>query len=299
MTARRLLVWLFSLFGLAGLNAGLSDASATTVPVLPDAIYQGFVPIETAPDQANLLDHPGTYSQVYNDVNKPTGSFEVSITLAGALSPYASAGVTGEESASGKLFYYFEIVGPGGATPVNLDVTASLSATSYGDGSAGAAMLIEQVSGVSFVYSSGGTACSNEFPCTVTGANWAVCSNNEGQAYCGVERKSLPLSTTEQLYANTIYVAELATSAEAPDPRVAYSATGEGAKGVADPHFAVDSSTPDAADYSLVFSSGIGNAANLTTPTVPEPATWILLVFGFAGTGLLRRSRSQRAPSVA
>jgi hypothetical protein len=31
MTARRLLVWLFSLYGLVGLNAGLSGAGAATV----------------------------------------------------------------------------------------------------------------------------------------------------------------------------------------------------------------------------------------------------------------------------
>jgi hypothetical protein len=250
-------------------------------------------------DQFNYLSNCAprcVYSQTISDQNNLSNSYEVSITALGGPSPYVSAGVTGGTSASGSLFYYFEIVGPGGATPVNLDVTASLFATSYGDGAAGAAMLIEQVSGVSFVYSSGGTACSNEVPCAVTGANWAVCAVNA--PYCGQIPTTLPVSTTESLYANTVYVAELAASAEEPDPLVTYSGIG-GGKGVVDPHFAVDSSTPDAADYSLAFSSGIGNAANLTTPTVPEPATWILLVFGFAGTGLLRRSRSQRAPSVA
>jgi hypothetical protein len=290
MTARRVFVGLLGVFGLAILGADSSGAGAQS---LPAAIYQGYGPNQPAFNSPPELTHAGTYAQTYNDLSDPFASYQFSVTLAGAPSPYVSAGVTsgsGTTYASGDLFYSFEIVGGAGATPVKLDVTASLFATSYGDGSGGAGMLIEQVSGVSFVYSSAGTACSIEAPCGIPGGgDWAVCSVNEAPGDCGSEPKSWAISAQESLYANTIYDVELSASTAAPDPLVKYIATG-GGKGVADPHFAIDPSTPDPSAYSLAFSAGIGNSSVAPT-TVPEPSTWILFGVGFAGAGLLRFSR--------
>jgi hypothetical protein len=286
MSARRVLVGLFSMFGLGILGADVSSAGAAS---LPAAIYKGYAPNPPSVGSPPELTHPGTYSQTYNSLIDPLGSYQFSITLAGAPSPFASAGVASGDSqisASGQLAYYFEIVGPAGQTPVRVDLTASLFATSYGDGSGGAVMQIQQVSGVSFVYSSAGTACTNEAPCAVVGADWGACSVNEAPGDCGGEPTSVAVSTKESLYSNTTYVVELAASAEAFDPLVKYSASG-GGKGVVDPHVAIDPSTPDAAAYSLAFSAGIGNSL---APAVPEPPSWILLSVGFAGAGLLRFS---------
>jgi hypothetical protein len=283
MAAQRVLVWLLSLFGLAVLGADVSRAGA---PVLPAAVYKGYAPIPPISGTPAQLTHAGTYSQTYNS---PLGSYQVSITLAGAPAPYASAGVTSGDSASGQLFYYFEIVSNGGGAtpaPVTLDVTASLLASSYGPGGASAAMQIEQVSGISFVYSSGGTNCSNELPCAVKGANWGACSLVEAPAYCGVEPTSVILSRAkESLDSNTIYLVELAAGAETPDPRVANRTSG-GGKGVVDPYFAIDPSAPEG--FSLAFSPDIKNSP---TAGVPEPSSWILLSVGFAGAGFFRFSR--------
>jgi len=58
-----------------------------------------------------------------------------------------------------------------------------------------------------------------------------------------------------------------------------------------DPYFSVAPGTPNLGEYSLVFSSGVGNPPIATG--VPEPSTWALLLIGFAGLGFaaFRRSR--------
>ena len=51
-----------------------------------------------------------------------------------------------------------------------------------------------------------------------------------------------------------------------------------------DPMITIDPSTPDASAYSIAFSP------NLTsTGAIPEPCTWVLLLAGFGGLGLMRR----------
>jgi hypothetical protein len=57
-----------------------------------------------------------------------------------------------------------------------------------------------------------------------------------------------------------------------------------------DPYFAIDPSTPDAAGYTLAFSSGIGNAP---IPTPLPAAAWLLLS-GLGGMIVLARRRVAR-----
>jgi hypothetical protein len=59
MTARGVLAWLLSLFGLVVLDA---DVSAAGTPKLPDAVYKGFAPGMPGPDAIPNLAHPGTIS---------------------------------------------------------------------------------------------------------------------------------------------------------------------------------------------------------------------------------------------
>jgi hypothetical protein len=47
-----------------------------------------------------------------------------------------------------------------------------------------------------------------------------------------------------------------------------------------DPYFFIDPSSPDAGQYSIVTSFGIGNAE---PGAVPEPSTWAMMLLGFAG----------------
>jgi hypothetical protein len=95
MTAQRVLVWLLSLFVLAAVGAETSDAGAQG---LPAAIYQGYAPNEPTFNSPPELTHPGTFAQTYNSLIDPFGSYQFSITLAGAPSPFASAGVTSGDS---------------------------------------------------------------------------------------------------------------------------------------------------------------------------------------------------------
>jgi hypothetical protein len=58
-----------------------------------------------------------------------------------------------------------------------------------------------------------------------------------------------------------------------------------------DPYFAIAPGTPDADQYSLIFSPGVGN---LPLAAVPEPSTWVMLALGFAGVGFAGSRRAQR-----
>lgn len=63
-----------------------------------------------------------------------------------------------------------------------------------------------------------------------------------------------------------------------------------------DPYFSVAPGTPDASDYSFVFSAGIGNAP---IASIPELPVWALLGVGFMILGALRPSRKISAEIFA
>jgi hypothetical protein len=62
-----------------------------------------------------------------------------------------------------------------------------------------------------------------------------------------------------------------------------------------DPFLSVSPSCDCASDFNLVLSDGINNNA----PTVPEPATWTLMLIGFAGLGAAAYHRTKGAHPVA
>ena len=73
-----------------------------------------------------------------------------------------------------------------------------------------------------------------------------------------------------------------------------FSQDANSASAFADPMISIDLSTPNAGDYSLVFSDGVGNSVG-ATGGVPEPAAWALMVAGFGLAGLRLRRRSRLA----
>jgi hypothetical protein len=73
--------------------------------------------------------------------------------------------------------------------------------------------------------------------------------------------------------------------------------TGGQAFASVDPAIFVDPNFIDASLYSIELSPGVGNGVPGTTPAVPEPATWVMLLLGFAGIafGGCRRAGDLRA----
>jgi hypothetical protein len=67
------------------------------------------------------------------------------------------------------------------------------------------------------------------------------------------------------------------------------------ASGSVDPYFQIDASTPDASNYSLVFSAGIGNAPQ----PVPLPASAWLMLSALGGLAMVGRKRSSRVAQFA
>ena len=57
------------------------------------------------------------------------------------------------------------------------------------------------------------------------------------------------------------------------------------ASAILDPYFAIDPSNADPSAYSILTSPGIGNAPSTGVPGTPEPSTWAMMLFGFAGLG--------------
>jgi hypothetical protein len=71
------------------------------------------------------------------------------------------------------------------------------------------------------------------------------------------------------------------------------SAPSLAASATIDPTFTV--SPDDASDYLLTFSGSIGDVASST----PEPATWAMMLIGFAGLGAAVRFRRGHAGATA
>jgi hypothetical protein len=58
-----------------------------------------------------------------------------------------------------------------------------------------------------------------------------------------------------------------------------------------DPYLSIAAGTPNADQYSFIFSPGVGNQP---LPPIPEPSTWVMLLTGFIGTGSIAFRRSRR-----
>jgi hypothetical protein len=259
----------------------------STLPAVagvPAAFYRGNA---QDPGSNVTLSTPGAASNNYTD---PTGGLDASsyaISLAGTPTPAVTASITSnytpytDVSASAQVFYYFEIADSTGSTaqtPVTADVTAALSASSFGDGVGGSIFQIQQIS-----YISGSTVCTAGTPCAVQ--SWFACAAEDPFQCAATTPVALNVSTTESLFSNTVYAVELSATASV---NVFVASPSGTAGGFVDPGFGIDPTTPNASDYSFLFSDGIGNPGIGSSP-VPIPASLTLLTLGLASLGVIRR----------
>jgi len=271
--------------GIAAAVQAVPFTLLATMPALagvPPAVYTGNA---FDPGSVANLSNAGSAGHAYTD---PTGGLDASsysMSLAGTPDPAVSANIVfnytpyTDVNASAQVRYYFEITNSTGSTdqmPVTADVAAYLSASSFGDGLGGATFQIQQLS-----YISGSTVCSTGAPCAVQ--SWFACAAQDPFRCAASTPVSLYVNTTESLFSNTQYVVQLSAVASVNYSVASPSGT---AGGFVDPGFGIDPATLNAADYSFLFSDGIGNQG---PAPVPLPASITLLGLGLAGLGAMRR----------
>jgi hypothetical protein len=193
----------------------------------------------------------------------------------GPSNPSAAAGSSGVIGARSQLDYYFTIVGPSaGPVPIFLSGTAHLSY--IGSGLAAAGLFANNHLNQRVIGTSIECAAPTAYPVAFT-----ECGQ---QDFLATALFDSFISDGPTTYSGKITMTALvgltdyigSTSAQAwIDPLISI-----------DPTFLA--SNPG---YSVVISAGIGNA-----PAVPEPASWALMIGGFALAGAAIR---QRKASIA
>jgi hypothetical protein len=185
-------------------------------------------------------------------------------------------GVTDIAAGSGEisLKYWYEIGGPNGAN-VNIDVTGMVEAFGFPFPDPGTAWA--GVSGSIGTPPSGfyAQACASfEAPGCPVGANF-------GETNFSTEI-NVPTNTFEWIF--------LDVRADGQDYGSEFNAQ-------ADPIISIDPSVSDPQDFQILVSPDVMNGS---PPTVPEPATWAMLLVGFSGLGAaLRTARGRRREAAS
>ena len=229
--------------------------------------YDTSFPLSPTP----TTDAPGTYTAGGSDTG---GSITTTLTGSGFPGPFVSASASGVGDGFGvlrecriDLTYYVEIVGPPGL------VTVGVEATGRATGSAENPLL----------YSGTGFAAVqvNGYAGSMV-TDFATADNSSD---------SFNLSTTIQESANSEFEVILNSAAN-----VTTSVGAASGSGFADPYFFIPITDPNASDYTILTSDGIGNSP---VPEVPEPSTWAMMLLGLAGIafGGYRTSRKVAAAS--
>jgi hypothetical protein len=252
----------------ASLFAAPLAASANTVITLPNATWSGFINVPSFPPKT-LTTTPVTGPGL---VQGGLGNSYAGVSSAPIPSPKIHARVGGVDLAeiSGgqahlNIEYFMEIVGPGnGLAPLN--VVGGGGVSSF-NGGVGSASLDLRTPG--HEYSAGVTSTNGQltFADATNGLNLNL-----------PDGSSFSINGTGMFPINTVIQVDMLAIADS-DFELGPS-TGEA---LIDPVYRVDPSFPNASQYSIVLSPGIGNSA------VPEPAAWATMLLGLAALGAALR----------
>jgi hypothetical protein len=272
-----------ALAGVALLGAA-APARALTLPP-PDLtvkVNAGFDPPTT------LTSNGPTTLTATDTANNSTATASVQISPGVLLSStlvsapvFASGG-----SAQGILKYDFAVTGPQNLV-VPIHMLANLHATASVD--APTVVIGGQVTNtVAFSFATLGLFGSS------VNKNWEACA----KAGAGANPLACGLNPTDQAISD-LFSITANQGVEVTESAYAGGNSSGDATASADPIFFID---PDFLSthpgYELVFSPGVGNLApGGPGDGVPEPATWAMMLLGFAGLGAAMRTRRRTAAS--